>query len=434
MKSNELARLRIALKIIKTDLKFSVAVSELFSLSSFWAGLLLLPFDKKRSAAYLMRSHRTTRRVKRQVMLEKILIKYGLLDKELMLTSIHSRYDDSSLFHKRIFKLKDKKGEERGVLIISFDVFGQLRGKYDIEKIAEDYHLILEPSWSGYCTPEILQFLNFENSMVVVQAAEKLDFDFMTRLGGSLLPVDIGSSNWVDDNAFNNLGLGKIYDCIMVALWADYKRHHVLFRAIKRIADPAYKACLVGVPWSGRTRQDIEELIGYYGIASNVEIFERIPPSEVNVLLNKSKVNVLLSLKEGANRSIFEGFFADVPGIVLKENRGVNKSYINASTGRLIYQGELPDTLRWFRDRYVDFHPREWALQNISCRASTAKLEEKLRVVARKFGEPWTGAIAIKVNRPEFEYYEKNTDLARFDLEAYALAGIADKEGGIAES
>jgi len=420
----------VALKILKTDLKFNVAISELFSVASLLGGLLFLPFSRRKSADSLMRAHRTTRRVKRQILLEEFLSKFGLLKKDLLLAGVHSKYDDSSLYHKRIFKLKEKKGEERGVLIISFDVFGQLRGKYDIEKIAQDYHLVLEPSWSGYCTPEILQFLHFDNSKVIVQAAEKLDFDFLARLGGSLVPVDIGSSDWVDDNVFNNLNLEKEYDCIMVALWADYKRHHVLFRAIRQIADPKYKACLVGVPWSGRTRQDIEEIIGYYGIRDNIEIFERILPSEVNILLNKSKVNVLLSLKEGANRSIFEGFFANVPGIVLRENRGVNKNYITDSTGRLIHQGELKNTLIWFRDRYVDFHPREWALQNISCRVSTAKLEEKLRLIARQFDEPWSAPIAVKVNRPEFEYYDDNTGLTKFELESYSLARAAAGEKG----
>ncbi len=116
-------------------------------------------------------------------------------------------------------------------------------------------------------------------------------------------------------------------------------------------------------------------LIDLYGVRKHLDIYQSLPPPEVNRVLNQSKVNLILSLREGANKSVFEGFFADVLGIVLRHNIGINKSHINEYTGRLIDERELPQVLLWFREHYRDFRPREWAMQNISPHATTAKLE-----------------------------------------------------------
>lgn len=70
-------------------------------------------------------------------------------------------------------------------------------------------------------------------------------------------------------------------------------------------------------------------------------------------------MNILLSLKEGSNRAIFEGFFANTPAIVLKSNIGVNKSYINEQTGRLIREDELPEALVEFRSSFSRYSPRK---------------------------------------------------------------------------
>jgi hypothetical protein len=396
MPGNPAFKTKTAIRILIVSLKYNIFISEVFSLILFITEMFQLLLSKKKAADYLMKAHRTTRKLRRQVLLEKVLKKHDLLNVKILDSLIKSSDDDRSLYQKRVFVLKEKRAGERWVLIISFDVFGQLRKRYDMAKILADYHLILEPSRSGYCTPEILQFLEYQNARIIIQAAEKLDYDFITQIGKNLIAVDIGSSNRVDERVFTDSGLEKEYDCIMVAIWADFIRHHLLFKAIKKINDPTFRTCLIGKPWGGRTRRDIERMIEYYGIEKNVTIFEGITPEEVNVLLNKAKVNLLVSLKEGANRGILEGFFADTPGIVLKQNRGVNKSYINEYTGRLIEVEKLKDTLIWFRTNHNRFKPREWALRNISRKISTARLEDKLKMVAGELSEPWTAPIAIK--------------------------------------
>src|SRR5690606_5495264 len=138
------------------------------------------------------------------------------------------------------------------------------------------------------------------------------------------------------------------------------KRNYSLFKALNQLSDVDYKAAIVCSSW-GEDRNFTLSAIKYFNLQDRIQLLENLSQGELNAVLNRSKVNMLLSLKEGSNRSIFEGFFANVPAIVLKENIGVNKTYVNSDTGKLISESELAETLMWFRTNWTTFSARKWA-------------------------------------------------------------------------
>ena len=131
-------------------------------------------------------------------------------------------------------------------------------------------------------------------------------------------------------------------------------------------------------------RQEVEALIDFYGIRQNTTYLEDLKPHEVNAILNRAKVNVVLSLQEGGNRCLFEGFFAGVPGLALKYNVGIRKDHFNRQTGKLISERDLARELLYFRDHWHTFSPRVWAGRNITPEISTAKLNAVVRKLALK--------------------------------------------------
>lgn len=314
---------------------------------------------------------------------------------------------------KRIIELKPPvrndggPGREKGVLLIKFtDTIEYLIKRYDDRRLLDDYRIVLEPSWSGYADHRILYWTKYPQHKIIVQASEKKDYDFLLSLESNLIPVRLGASDWVDDRLFHPIeGIRKRYDLVYVAVYAPYKRHHALFRALRDLNDPTVRIALIGLPWQG-SRVEIEALLQFYGVAGLVDIYENLRPSEVNEVLNMSRVNVLLSLKEGSNKSIFEGFFANVPAVVLENNIGVNKDYINSETGRLIREDELVDAINYFRLNWAQFNPRKWAEGNISPVRSAGKLNDTIRMLAMKAGEAWTRDIHAKINAPELGYYD----------------------------
>ncbi len=294
---------------------------------------------------------------------------------------------------------------EKGVLMLNhatgFQFFCYCT---DVPSVLEHYVLILEPGWSGYTDPAILYFTRFRGHPIIVLAPERRDYDFLEALKTNLIPMSLGCSEWVNPSIFHPLdGHQKRYDVVFVASWLKFKRHHILFRVIHELKDPTFKVALVA--HSSLNRKEIELLTDLYGVRNNLTFFEGLNQEELNSILNQSKVNLLLSLQEGGNRALFEGFFAGVPGLALENNIGIPKDYFNSQTGKLIKEKNLKSELLYFREHWNDFNPRPWAEAHITPEIATAKLNELLKHLAYQRREEWTKDIVAKCNAPDFEYY-----------------------------
>lgn len=328
--------------------------------------------------------------------------------------------------------LKPSSTNARGVICIvysyAFPLFARL---FDIERIAKSYFLVLEPSWSGYCDMDVLCYCQIPRP-VFVQAYEPRDSEFILNLKSNLIPVPLSANWWVDHRTFKPLpGIAKDADVVMVAGWADFKRHHRFFQGVKRLRSRklTVKVVLIGYPM-GRTKDDINEAAKHYGVNDQLEVYEWITQQEVNVLLNRSKVNVIWSRREGVNRAIIEGMFAGVP-CILREgfNYGYPYPYINRETGCYSSEEELPDKLFWMIENYRQFAPREWVMKHMSCQRATAILSEAIKERALKCGETWTRDLAVKVNGVHGMSYWDDKDLQTFESDYQFLAStIRDPE------
>lgn len=313
---------------------------------------------------------------------------------------LHANTDNSEHWIKsRCTILSLPQAGIKGVLVINFSTtFIDVLKLLDCEKLLKDYWIILEPSWAGYALPEIFAWMKYDQK-ILVQASEKADRDLLKYLNTNLIPVSFGASDWVDHEIFFKTGDidNKIYDAIYVANYNSIKRHYVFLKAIKIIQRyiPEYRAALVCGEW-GDSKEEILDIIYSLSLNKVIDIYEEISQRELNKLLNKSKVNLLLSLKEGSNRSLFEGMFAGTPAIVLKNNIGVNKEYFTIETGLAIDEYKLVDALEYFYFQWKEFKPREWAVNNIAPEKTTKKLEENLKAISRLDYE-----LPVKVNQPE---------------------------------
>jgi len=295
---------------------------------------------------------------------------------------------------------------EKGVILIKFtESFLPFLHETNIAELVKYFRIVLEPSWAGYALESILAWARPEYGRTIIFCPEVDDLRFIERLDGGLVPVDIGASDWVDERVFYPIdGEEKTYDSIYVANYNSIKRLHRYFKALSRISIAGYRGAIVCSSWGGG-RAKILQLLDYYGLSEKLTVYEDLRQEEINALLNKSKVNMLLSYKEGANKSVFEGFFAGTPAIVLKNNIGLNKSHINSRTGHLIDDADLERELEWFHSHWKEFDAARWARENISPRVTAAKLNQTLRNIALKEGEAWSLDIVAKVNSPELNYY-----------------------------
>jgi glycosyltransferase involved in cell wall biosynthesis len=334
--------------------------------------------------------------------------------------------DPKRLIGSRILVVKSARLPERGVLIVDYSyVFPLLAGFFDLSAIADRYRIVLEPSWAGACTPEILLYTRLPHT-VFVETIEPRDRDLVAKLDSNLSVVPIAANWWVDHRIAPPVPGERDIDVIMVAAWADIKRHWRVFRALARLRARGHrlKVALVGYQYD-RTKTDIETLADYFGIRDQIETYERISQEEVSRLLGRSKVHVLWSRRECANRAIVEAMLADVP-IIVREGLtfGFKYPYVNEHTGQFVSEDSLDDAILETIERRNHYSPRAWVLENMTCQRASAILEDRLRSSADRAAEPWSTGLVIKTSTLDTQRYWNPDDRGRFAADYRFLESV----------
>ena len=310
------------------------------------------------------------------------------------------------LFDKRLIILSPFVNGKKGVILIKYtEYFKYFIDIFNVKKISKNYVLIIEPSWSGYFDEDILCLL-FKDIPIIIEALEPIDSNFIESLKANFYPVDIGSNCWVNPNVFFPIPKAKKkYDVIMVGLWADVKRHYHLFEALSKCRRKL-KVALVGQPWP-KTLDEIKAEARYYGVIDQIEFFENISQSQLNILFNQSKCALLLSKKEGFNKSIVEAMYANTPAFILEGfNYGYRYPFINEKTGGFIKPNELTNFLENLDKILIGFEPAKWIKKYVSPEISTEKFIEVLREIEMKEKIIINKNLAVKVNSPDLDYLE----------------------------
>jgi len=157
-------------------------------------------------------------------------------------------------------------------------------------------------------------------------------------------------------------------------------------------------------------------------------IEEQVPHSELAKLLQQCKVFLFLSKKEGDNKALVEAMFADVPAIVYERTIGGASSRINAATGALASDKDLPEAIRYMLDHREQFAPRRWALEHTGSEVATRVVDDALRAAATRSGQAYTTAIVEKINAPNLAYREPSSR-ARFQADYDFIFSCRRKAG-----
>lgn len=315
-------------------------------------------------------------------------------------------------------KAWDPRTGEKGVLLLTYNyTYRALHALFRTEEMRNFYTLVLEPSFYRFEDPAYLLYRDWN---VVVESRIRSFPEVLASFGSSFGAVELNAGEWVDPDTFRPIPeITKMYDLVYVASYSRCKRHEVLFEALSRIKRPL-RVALVGAR-DDRTREFIVSEMNRRGVADQCEIFGKLPAHEINLLINRSRLNLMISSFESANRVIYEAMFADVPSIVNKNCAGVDLSYINEYTGIQASDAELPDAILHAIEHPNGFAPRAWGMEHCSYARSTRLLNEKLKEVALAKGEPWTTDIAAKVNCSDPTY--------KFGSDAERLKAVPEHMG-----
>lgn len=328
---------------------------------------------------------------------------YGI---EYQIRLKYPKASDSRLRQGDVLLLKPRiSKDEKGVLLIQYnESFKKFVSIFDVDRVAESYRLVLEPSTWGYCDPSILFFLGLKTD-VIVQAQHHLDFEYIQSIKSNLVPLRLGAGDWVDSDNFSaGSSDTKEYDIVMIASWQRIKRHRLLFRSLQEAGDKVGKVALIGYPSEGRGKEDIINEAIEFGVLKKLKLFEAISRKEVADIVRRSKMGVMLTIREGSNKGIYEYLFSDIPIIITNRNIGVNRDHINKYTGIAVEDHELAKNIQYLIENLNQYHPREWALKHTGYRYANGLLNECLKQLSVCNGEKWTQDIFIKKNDTNSQY------------------------------
>ena len=311
-------------------------------------------------------------------------------------------YSKPREIRKGIILKKPVDSREKGVLLIAFeDHWLRLLRYADLDKLAHDYHLVLGPTWSP---PHDLPFLlaaRMWPSTLFHLISSFNDIPAFQRLADNLVTVPLLSSSWVDPELFSaKKSVEKEFDIVMLANFATYKRHFLLFDALREMPDST-RVLLLGKPLEGRTEETIKAEADLYGVADRITIRRGLPDEEMVRAMRSAKVSVIMSGNEGSCVAVVEAMFADLPAGLMENAIVGSKAYVNERTGCLFKDKHLGRQLSAFVACYDRFSPREWVLRNhVSYVGSTTVLNNAIREAALAQGEKWTRDICEHHWRP----------------------------------
>ncbi|WP_406695899.1 glycosyltransferase [Singulisphaera sp. Ch08] len=284
---------------------------------------------------------------------------------------------------------------EKGVLLL-----GMESGWTDLERagrstrLFEDYDLVILSSWSPPQLHDFARLVGLSNDPIYVGISNRADAPTYELLAPAFTPIPLMACDWLDPDEFHpNPRAERDVDILMVANYAAYKRHWLLFEALRGMRRDI-RVTLLGGPWEGRTLANIKNEIRDFGVRQDIELPGVLPIQQVYDYLGRARVSVIFSRREGACVAVAESFFSDTPVGMMREAHVGSRAYINAATGVLFDRRHLSGQLDRFLEKYEDFKPRAWAVENISCHRSSTRLNEILRLDAGRRGRPWTRDIA----------------------------------------
>ncbi len=183
----------------------------------------------------------------------------------------------------------------------------------------------------------------------------------------AVLPI---GPEFASPETFFPLDEPKRYDAIYVAAAQPYKRHDLLFDALRRSPRPLRALCVMGY---GEDGGGLRELAARMELSVDFVGPPGVPFPEVNRLMNQARVGVVCGVDDGAPAILTEYMHAGLP-VVANASLRCGLQYIRPETGVVAPGDALELGIMEALDR-TDFTPRQTVLERWTWQHSVQTLQ-----------------------------------------------------------
>ncbi len=284
---------------------------------------------------------------------------------------------------------------EKGVLYVSFEYnLMRLIAHHDLRRLLAEYHVVMATSWSPTDYGVFASFAGLSDDPLFAGISNIADIDAYRVMGPAVEPVPLMASDWIDPGGYTpRPRADREIDILMVANFTRFKRHWLLFRALRRMRKNL-RIALIGIPTPGRSAEVLRAEARAFGAPQDLEILSNANIDVVAAYECNARTSIILSQREGSCVATAECLFSNTPMGLLRDAHVGSKAYINERTGVLLSERHLARDLSAFLEASHTFQPRAWAMDHITCHQSSDRLNAQLRDYSLRRGRTWTRDIA----------------------------------------
>ena len=326
----------------------------------------------------------------------------------MSITSVPLLSDESAVVLSKSAIIRAPSGRSKGVLIIGFEhELDKLTCCDAFDYICKHYEVLFMPTWQPFYSEAILRFLKkCPNQLTILPSSRDCYYRALNASDlFSCLPFH--ASSWIDEHVYAEKS--KAIDILMLANFATYKRHILLFEALRSLPK-SLRVVLVGRPAVGRSAEDIMAEAEEYGVADRFELIQGATNDDVRDYLCSARLVLGLSGREGSYVGLAEALFANAPVALFSDAVVGTKNYINPDTGFLLRPDTplAPQIMRCL-ELSPSLEPRKWACVNISARINNEKLNKFLQHRYERDDLEWShDCDYFRIQSFQFEPLSKN--------------------------
>lgn len=282
---------------------------------------------------------------------------------------------------KKSIVLRYPERDTKGILFVWFEYdLLTLLSIDNLPLLLDRYQVVFMGSWSPPCYQALWSFPIEYRKELLLGLSHPDDEMRLISLGFQAGVLPLYMSSWLDPRDFSPLPKSeRDIDIVMVASWAKFKRHWVLFEALRKLNRNDIQVVLIGQPESGRTVEDVRAEADAFGVSGQIRFVDRAPVDLVWHWLERAKISLILSKREGSCVVVAESLMADTPVAMLQEAEIGSRTFIHSQTGKFLgAEQSVARDLASFLESWEHFQPRSWAEENISLQKSQEFLQQTL--------------------------------------------------------
>ncbi|MBN2169806.1 MAG: glycosyltransferase [Candidatus Krumholzibacteriota bacterium] len=303
---------------------------------------------------------------------------------------------------------------ERGVLLVSFErELAKLAGSDRFAAIERAYQICFLPSSDAFRPAVLALAARATRPYAVLPAFYEREIPLYAPLGDHCWALPFNAASWVNADLYPARRADRDFDICMLALWIRAKRHWRLFEAMAQMTMPP-RVCLMGVPWRGRTQDDIRAEARAFGVADQITIIDEPSQQVIRDVLSRSRMKCLLSRREGSCVAVVEALMAGTPVGMYRDAHVGSRMHINERTGVLLDPARpLGPQLEAFLPRADTLRPDLWAREHLAAAVSSRRLNDALRERSLAAGADWTRDLAPVFRQHFIFHYSDPEDESR---------------------